>query len=261
MMAQSVVFDRAAEFYDETRGFPAGIEQAVAEMIAKTGGLTPNSTVLEIGVGTGRIALPLARHVRAYHGLDLSRAMMMRLKAKQTDEPISVVQGDATQLPYASHSLDAVIAVHVFHLIPNWRGVISELERVLKPGAPVIHCWSEHDDVFRLLWNGWRNAVPNNEATDVGLRWERNEDFLTELGWTEGTKQVFTYRYHRAPADFINQLRNRIWSHTWHLSDATLSAGIQAIEAIAAQQFNDPTQPVEVEAHLIAKAYIPPKQT
>jgi ubiquinone/menaquinone biosynthesis C-methylase UbiE len=71
MTTQSVAFDRAAHFYDDTRGFPAGEDRAVAALISQAGGLTATSRILEIGIGTGRIALPLASHVGAIYGVDI----------------------------------------------------------------------------------------------------------------------------------------------------------------------------------------------
>src|SRR6185436_14302081 len=108
-MVQSIVFDRAATYYDDTRGFPPGVEQDVAKTIVRVGTLTPTSRVLEVGIGTGRIALPLAKHIGAVYGLDLSHPMMLRLQEKQTDETIYLIQGDATHLPYANHSFDAAV--------------------------------------------------------------------------------------------------------------------------------------------------------
>ena len=49
---------------------------------------------LELGIGTGRIALPLARRGVAVHGIDLSRAMVARLHAKPGGEAIGVTIGD-----------------------------------------------------------------------------------------------------------------------------------------------------------------------
>ena len=104
MSPESLAFDRAAGFYDETRGFPPGAEQPVAALLCRVGNLTPGSRVLEIGVGTGRIALPLSQHVAAVYGLDLSRPMMARLRAKQADQPVYVAEGDAAQLPFPACS-------------------------------------------------------------------------------------------------------------------------------------------------------------
>ena len=129
--AAPVGFDRAAEYYDATRGFPPGVEHRVADLIAETAALTPDACVLEVGVGTGRIARPLARRVRGVVGVDISGAMMKRLQAQRGHAAetgwIELALADAARLPFPDDSFDAAIGVHVFHLIPNWREVLSEL--------------------------------------------------------------------------------------------------------------------------------------
>src|SRR5215472_17237807 len=55
-----VGFDRAASFYDATRGLPTGVPEQVRDQIVRRTGAGQNTRFLEIGVGTGRIALPFA---------------------------------------------------------------------------------------------------------------------------------------------------------------------------------------------------------
>src|SRR5512140_1168714 len=104
MCPDSIVFDRAADYYDETRGFPPGIEGHVANLIKTAGNLTPSSRVIEIGIGTGRIALPLSAHARAIYGVDLARPMLHRLLSKRQSQPVSVAEGDITRLPFESRA-------------------------------------------------------------------------------------------------------------------------------------------------------------
>ena len=258
-MADSIAFDRAATYYDATRGFPPGIDQDAAKTIVKAGQLSGNSRVLEVGIGTGRIALPLAKHVGAVYGVDLSRPMMLRLREKQADEPVYLAQGDATRLPFPAHSFDAAVGVHILHLIPNWQGVLSELTRVLKPNAPFIQCWTVNDDVFKDLWIAWRSAVPDNEASDVGLSWDKNEDTLKALGWRVGEAQNFDYAYGRTVAGFIRGLENRILSRTWRLSDESHAAGVAAVKAVAARDYTDAEAQITVHDQFVAKPYYPPQ--
>jgi ubiquinone/menaquinone biosynthesis C-methylase UbiE len=258
-MSDSIAFDRAAGYYDETRGFPPGEEKAVATLIGQAGNLNRNSRILEIGVGTGRIALPLAQHAGEIAGLDLSRPMLERLRAKQNGESVYPVQGDATRLPFVEHAFDAVVAVHVFHLIPNWQGVIAELQRVLRPGGPVLHCWTDNDPIFVNLWSAWRAVLPPEQTTDVGMRWERNATFLEELGWKRiQPEQIHTFSQTDSAQKFIERLQNRILSQTWRLSDDELARGVEAVQALIQTEYPDPTAPIPITMRFHVQTYTPP---
>lgn len=259
MPSDSIAFDRAAEYYDDTRGFPPGEEKGVAELISRVGGFTSSSRVLEIGVGTGRIALPLATHVELLVGVDISRPMMARLRAKQGNGPLYLVQADATHLPCAPLSFDAAVAVHVFHLIPNWRGVLDELARVLRPGASVLHGWSDLDPMFRSLWDAWRAVILSKRAEDVGVRWEKNPTILAEQGWQPvGDEHTYSYQYTQTPARFVERLRNRNWSQTWRLTDEELAKGIAAVQEVIKRDFPNSQEPIKVTGNFHVRAYMPP---
>src|SRR5262249_19592732 len=75
-----VNFDRAARFYDRTRGLPDGVAADVRDAICTLVGAGPDTRFLEVGVGTGRIALPFALAGRSYWGVDLSGEMLSVLQ-------------------------------------------------------------------------------------------------------------------------------------------------------------------------------------
>jgi len=85
--------ERVAARYDESSAEafdPAVVEPAV-ELLAE---LAEGGPALELGVGTGRIALPLVQRGVAVHGIELSRAMVQRLRSKPGGEDVGVTIGD-----------------------------------------------------------------------------------------------------------------------------------------------------------------------
>jgi len=82
--------DRIAGVYDEWFGLPTDTDQAV-EFLA---GVAGNGPVLELGIGTGRIALPLVERGIEVHGVDASQAMVARLREKPGGDRITVSVGN-----------------------------------------------------------------------------------------------------------------------------------------------------------------------
>jgi len=134
---ESVNFDRAAGYYDATRALPATtMAQLTGLLAAELAGRQP---CLEIGVGTGRFALPLREAGIAMAGTDISGAMLRRLAANAPGgSPFPLAQADATRLPFAAGTFGSVLAVHVLHLIPDWRVAVDEAVRVLRPGGALV---------------------------------------------------------------------------------------------------------------------------
>ncbi len=107
--------ERVAARYDDDGSpmFESAEISATVEILAELAG---TGRALELGVGTGRIALPLSRRGVPVHGIDLSRAMVARMHAKPGGEAIGVTFGDfATTRAEGTFSL----AYLVFNTIMN----------------------------------------------------------------------------------------------------------------------------------------------
>jgi SAM-dependent methyltransferase len=99
--------ESSAEMFD-----PAVVEPAVAFLADLAG----DGRALELGIGTGRIALPLVRRGVAVHGIELSNAMVARLRAKPGGDEIGITIGD-----FATSTVDGTfsLAYLVFNTIGN----------------------------------------------------------------------------------------------------------------------------------------------
>ncbi|GAA2454344.1 class I SAM-dependent methyltransferase [Streptomyces glaucus] len=107
--------ENVAAAYDESAAdmFRPDVVDPAVDMLA---GLAGDGRALEFGVGTGRIALPLAARGVPVHGIDLSRAMVARLRAKPGGEAVGTTIGD-----FATTRVDGAFAVVclVFNTINN----------------------------------------------------------------------------------------------------------------------------------------------
>src|SRR5437879_12063053 len=117
----SIAFDQAADYYDRTRRLDPDVHAAVIDLLA--GELRGRGRCLEVGVGTGRIALDLHRSGVRMAGVDISRPMLAKLVEKAGGRaPFPLAVADATALPVAAERVGGVVICHVLHLIASWRG-------------------------------------------------------------------------------------------------------------------------------------------
>jgi len=107
--------ERVAATYDESAAdmFDPAVVDPVVDFLA---GLAGSGRALELGIGTGRIALPLAKRGVPVHGIELSKAMAVRLHAKPGAEAIGVTIGD-----FSTTTVEGTFAVAyvVFNTIGN----------------------------------------------------------------------------------------------------------------------------------------------
>jgi ubiquinone/menaquinone biosynthesis C-methylase UbiE len=123
-------FDQLAEHYDETRGGEQrGDEYAAAIDVELPAGDGP---ILEIGVGTGAVALGLRKRGRTVLGLDLSAPMLTRARSRLG--PV-VMLSDAMEMSIATASVAHAVSVWVVHSVAEPTRHFREAARVIQPGG------------------------------------------------------------------------------------------------------------------------------
>lgn len=254
-MSASISFDRAANYYDATRGFSPEHEQQAIGAIATTLGEI-KGPVLEIGIGTGRIAIPLQQRGYDYYGVDLSQAMMQKLRenaAARSKYVFPLVQGDITQLPFRDVSFAAVVAVHVFHLVSSWQAALQEARRVLRSGGIIIHAGSSMGgERQHPIYAKWRELLQaegydqwRQSSADIGPTIEAT---LGEMGATTNTQTAFSWSFSRTPREIYDRLASRQWSASWLVPDDIFARAITHLGNWVAQEYTNLDQP-EQEPH------------
>ena len=239
---KSIPFDRAADYYDATRGFPPGIGDLVADSAARA--LPPRARGGEIGVGTGRIAKPLLARGMRVTGLDLSPQMLGRLiETLPAGAPApDLVLADAAAVPLASGAFEAAVSVHVFHLIADWKTALAEARRLLKPGGAFLmgHDWQPDDSPGQVLRRKWREIVlaHGQASAQPGAR-----DFtdvqaeLTRLGAALDEWSVGAWTATQSLAHHLETIEHRTWSSTWDIPEDFFAICLAELRAWAAREY------------------------
>lgn len=160
-------YNRLSRFYDLFTAAEAGLTRTGVGLLAPG----PAESVLEIGFGTGRALVELARLVGPHGrvaGIDVSdrmcRVASRRLKRAGLLDRVRLVRGDAASLPFSGGSFEAVFASFVLELFSDMelRAVLTECCRVLTPdGRLGIVCLSlDRDTIPALLYDRLHRLLP-----------------------------------------------------------------------------------------------------
>jgi ubiquinone/menaquinone biosynthesis C-methylase UbiE len=136
----------SAALYDATVWlFTWGRERAFREKILRFVRLQPGETVLDVGCGTGSLAIAAKSQVGPtgkVYGIDASPEMLARARKKAREAGLEVIfaEAPAQQLPFPDGQFDAVVSTLMRHHLPR-KGreeCAREMRRVLKPGGRVL---------------------------------------------------------------------------------------------------------------------------
>jgi SAM-dependent methyltransferase len=225
-VSESIRFDAAADYYDKTRAVSDETMERTITLLWSE--LRDRGRVLEVGVGTGLLALRLHEAGIPVSGLDLSAPMLAKLVEKAGGAPpFPLVRGDATAMPFADRAFGAVYLRWVLHLIPDWRAALAEMARVLRPGGVLVVSLGAFDEVGRAVRARF-SEITRLSTDPVGLMWGDHDELDAAL---EGLR----LRLRVLPAirdeeeeplgSFLDAIEEGRWSWTWHVpKDARVDA-------------------------------------
>jgi ubiquinone/menaquinone biosynthesis C-methylase UbiE len=272
----SISFDPAAHIYDDFHGYPPGVDRRIALAIQQTALTTGATSFLEVAIGTGRLALPLASLGHTYTGIDISEQMLAQLASKllargwqeqkqpwgsladelappahsvqrftQT-EPLAslrLVISDISTLPFADASFDVAIAMNVFHLVHDWQQAVCEALRVLRPGGIFLHCWDEREhSLLEIVIQAWRDILEDlgdsstTEPRGAPVQ-EATSIWLREEGWPVEELCPVAWETTVTPRRALKLISSRLWWRTWFVPNDLFNVSVQRLEAWARDFF------------------------
>jgi ubiquinone/menaquinone biosynthesis C-methylase UbiE len=246
----TISFDREAHRYDDTRGYAPEVAEAIGRALFALAGGHPGVRVLEIGVGTGRIAIPLARAGAQVTGIDVSPRMLERLRMKWTTEhgeegtggSLEVEEGDITALPYAADAFDAVVAVHILHLVAEWRRALDEALRVVRQGGALLLGQDRRPNAeSNELHRRWEQIVAElgGDPRRPGAPFDKVVEELRGRGLSVDITVPVTWTERRTLRAYLEHLASRTTSATWVLPDEIFAESIVRLRAWVAEHFGD----------------------
>lgn len=201
-----------------------------------------DSPILEIGVGTGVVALGLQRRGRTVVGLDLSWPMVAR--ARRRLGPV-VLCADAMHSAIATASVAHAVSVWVVHSVTNPVLLFHEAARVIRPGGRYVVCATQRpapeDEVGKIISEmGARVDARRGASRPRGVTVEEVRAWGAGAGFPATVYQL-ERQWYSTPAQELAAIAHRTWPAMRELDEATIEEvtkpAIEALHALAATEF------------------------
>ncbi|HEX5081016.1 MAG TPA: class I SAM-dependent methyltransferase [Blastocatellia bacterium] len=230
---ERVDFSGNASIYDRRHG--AFMSERIVSHMLEVTGLPLGSRILDVGAGTGRVAIPFARKGYSVIAVDASWVMLTSLRQKSDGARVSAVVGDGTQLPFAAGSFDAAVIARLLYLIPDWQRLLLETLRVLKPGSPLFHEWGNggsNDDWVQIREKARAlfEAVGVRDPFHPGVRIEEDVDaFLAQRGARPIAEIPCEPDGHVTMREFLSRIESGECSYTWKIPPSIHASCVTAL--------------------------------
>jgi ubiquinone/menaquinone biosynthesis C-methylase UbiE len=242
----SVAFDDAADYYDETKSLPPDALAATIDLLATQLGCA--ARVLDVGAGTGVLALPLVERGLHVDGVDLSAPMLRRATAKARPRTrIGLTVADATQLPFGDGAFDGAFMRHVLHLVPGWRQVLAETVRVVRPGGTLAVSITDYTGLYREIQSRFLLEAGDLPLA-VGLRPDDPGSLrraMSALGAHVRPLPIVRGRRTLTVDRFLAGIEDGHYSWTWPATEARRRQAARKVRALLVRRFGNLGRPVD----------------
>ena len=251
---KSLSFDGMGELYDETRVFDRSCFDAALDFLVERFPPQIFRQVFEPGIGTGRIAIPLAERGYRVTGVDISEAMLALLQRRLTQSrqslPIFYQKADVTKLPFPDAAFDMAIAVHLFYFVQEWKKAANEILRVVRGDGPVVLMHTGTGAEIPFLNERYKelSAEEGFSIEEIGVKSTGEVvDYLKALGYhAESVRDRWQWTTRVRLDKALSYMESRAYSFTTTAPDDVHSLIMGRLELELRHRFGSLTTEVEV---------------
>ena len=244
-------YDAAAPSFERHRALPDGVPQAIRSAVLAATGTNSRPRLLDLGAGTGRIGWPFVAARDDYVGVDLSFGMLRAFLERPDLDVRSphLVQTDGQLLPFRDATFDAVMLMQIFGGMRNWRPLMAEVRRVLRPAATLVigRSVAPEDGIDARM-----KQRLTSQLAEMGIEAERRNVRDDVQQWLEALAPggrrivVATWSAERTPRAFLERHQTGAWFSL--LPEAVKEEALGQLGAWAAATLGPLDRPL-VESH------------
>ena len=202
-------WDRISERYDHhSKRYYMSYNKTIKHVLAST---SKDSTLLEVGCGTGTITTAVAPYIKHITSVDISDKML-KVAQKKADalqlSNITFLQSTGNEINTKAHSYDTLLLINILHFVEDPEQMLAETSRLLKPDGLIIaagDCFGEIYTFHQQLKSSMLKVL-----SYVGIIPKMH--FYTRLSFRQLFEQhgftIYEEDYlHRAPLNYYMELR------------------------------------------------------
>ena len=213
-------FDRVAHVYDATRSLSPPVMRKVVDGVAEFVG---GSSLVDFGVGTGRLAAPLIQRGVDVVGLDIARSMIGQARDKGVAR---LVLAAGESAPFRGESFDYAMVVHFMHLMEEWKAVVREISRVTRKGLITL----VGDPLGSLPRDTYVQLREGRGFKMAGLKMGERE--MAEMVKPSVTRVLVEYREQFDPSQLLEEYAAKLHSITWDVPDKVNAEIVDAMRPL-----------------------------
>ncbi len=230
--------------YDRRHG--GAVANDELRLLWESASLPERGRVLDLGAGTGRLAIPLAETRRqcTVVAVEPARGMLDQLRSKNHGQLVQVVAGEGAFLPFASNSFDVIMIARLLYLTADWKAILLECHRVLTAGGSLLHQWGngDTDESWVQIREEARQLFERTGVESPFHPGARSESIIGHNLAMLGFIPVASIPTGTGPETTLRQFFQRLvageLSYIWNVPDNVRSKTLPVLEAWVQQHFD-----------------------